>query len=79
MFLFRIWIHFIPSFQESLCIGGAYDEAEHFVSINGERIATDGHLQSIAVLVASYLCFNLVHPRSQEPVLEAIEGLIGIT
>ena len=66
------------SFQESLYIGGSPEAPKKSVTVNGRNLPTKSHWQSIALLVAAYLCFNLAHPKKQEPVLEAIEGLIGI-
>ena len=65
------------TFQESLHIMGRLDQPQMAVVINGHVIDTDCHQQSIAVVIASYLAFNLIHPKAQEPVLEAMEGLLG--
>ena len=61
-----------------MCIGWTPEKPDMAIFINGRRIGTDSNAQSVAVLVATYLCFNLVHPKSQESVLEAVEGLVGL-
>lgn len=65
-------------FQESVFIGGTPNEPLKVVHVNGCTIEVPNLTTAIGLITASYLCFNLVHPRGQEPVLEAIEGFLGL-
>jgi hypothetical protein len=48
------------------------------VYINGVKVATQMRLDTICVFVASFLTFNLRHPKTQESVLETLEFLFGL-
>lgn len=66
------------AFQESVFICGTPQCVEYSVNVNNVIVQTESVAESIASVVGAYLCFNLVHPKSQEAVLEAIEGLLGL-
>ena len=65
-------------FQEAIYIGGAPDSPLNLVYINDCVVRTGSAAETISVFIASYICFNLVHSKRQESVLEALEGLLSM-
>ena len=65
-------------FQEPIFIGGTPETPDLNVCVNGIVINTNSATETVGLLLASFLCFNLSHPKKQESVLEALEALVGL-